>query len=178
MFLAGVGLGENDHTRRIAVQEVASSDRTDLPLRKKSRRRDGAQPLLHGPAIVMRVAEESLSTPATAEHEGSERRVMVLRSIRSQAKMQVVACRLRITKVELHGLAFLNDVSDRDGPGLLIRSNEVSNKEVASLEMATVLIDHDAQVQCAVGIAALGSPHGFEDVLEPFEGRDACQFID
>jgi len=80
--------------------------------------------------------------------------------------------------VELHGLAFLNHVSDRDGSGLLIRSDEVPNKEVSPLEMTPVLIDHNAQMQRAVRIAALGSPHGFEDVLEPFQGRDAAQFID
>ena len=178
MFLAGVRLGENDHTRCVAVQEVAPSDRTDLALGKESRRRDGAEPLLHDPAIVMGLAEESLSTPATAEQEGPEWGTLVFRSIRSQAKVQVVACRLRIAKVELHGLAFLNDVSDRDGSGLLIRSDEVPNEEVAPLEMTPVLIDHDAQMQRAVRIAALGSPHGFEDVLEPFQGRDAAQFID
>lgn len=146
MFLAGVRLGENDHTRCVAVQEVAPSDRTDLALGKESRRRDRAEPLLHDPAIVMGLTEESLSTPATAEQEGPEWGTLVLRSIRSQEKVQVIACRLCITKVELHGLAFLNDVSDRDGSGLLIRSDEVPNEEVAPLEMAPVLIDHDAQM--------------------------------
>ena len=92
MFLAGVGLGENDHTCRIAVQEVAPSDRTDLALGKESRRRDGTEPLLHDPAIVMGLAEESLSTPATAEQEGPEWGTVVCRSVRSQKKMQVVAC--------------------------------------------------------------------------------------
>jgi hypothetical protein len=67
MFLAGVRLGEDDHTRRISMQKVAPSDRTDLALRKESRRRDGAEPFLHDPTIVMGLAEESLSTPATAE---------------------------------------------------------------------------------------------------------------
>ena len=129
------------------------------------------------PHIVIGVAEESLSTPATAEQECSEWRIFVLRSLRSQAKVQVVACRLCIAKVELHGLAFLNYVSDRDGSGLLIRSNEVPNEEVAPFEMTPMLIDHDAQMQRAVGIASLGSPQGFEDVLEPFEGRGARQFI-
>jgi len=170
MFLAGVGLRENDHTRSIAVQEVASSNRTDLALGKEPRRRDRAEPLLHDPAIVMGLAEESLPTPATAEQEGPEWRTPVCRSIRSQEKVQVVACRLRIAEVELHGLAFLNDVSDRDGSGLLIRSDEVPNKEVASLEMTLMLIDHDSQVQRAVGIAALGSSQRLEDVLEPFQG--------
>lgn len=139
------------------MQKVAPSNRTNLALGKESCRRDGAEPLLHDPAIVMGVAEESLSTPATTEQEGSEWGTLVLRSFRSQKKVKVFACRLRITEVELHGLAFLNDVSDRDSPGLLIRSDEVPNEEVAPLEMTPVLIDHDAQVQRAVGIAALGS---------------------
>lgn len=178
MFLAGVGLGENDYTRCVAVQEVAPSDLTDLTLGKESRRRDGAEPLLHDTAIVMGLAEESLSTPATAEQEGTEWGTLVLRSIRSQEKVQVVACRLRIAKVELHGLAFLDNVSDRNGSGLLIRSDEVPNEEVAPLEMTPMLINHDAQVQRAVRITALGSSQGFEDVLEPLQGRDAAQFID
>lgn len=178
MFLMGVWLGENDHTRRITVQEVSPSDRTDLALGKKSRGRDRAEPLLHGSAIVVRVAEESLSAPATAEQESPEWGVFVLRSIRSQKKMQVVTCRLRIAKVELHGLAFLNHVSDRNGPGLLIRSNEVPNEEVAPLEMTPVLIDHNTKMQRAVGIASLGSPQGFKDILKPFEGRATCQLID
>jgi hypothetical protein len=178
VFFAGVRLGENDYTRCVAVQEVAPSDWTDLALGKESRRWDEAEPLSHDPAIVMGLAEESLSTPATAEQEGSEWGILVLRSIRSQENVQVVACRLRIAKVELHGLAFLDDISDRDGSGLLVRSDEVPNEEVAPLEMTPVLIDHDAQVQRAVRIAALDAPHGLEDVLEPFQGRDAAQFID
>jgi hypothetical protein len=125
----------------------------------------------------MGLAKESLSTPATAEQEGPERGILVRRSIRGQEKVQVVARRLRVAKVELHGLAFLNDVSDRNGPGLLIRSNEVPNEEIAALEMTPVLIDHDAQVQRAVSIAALGSSQRLEDVLEPFQGRDAAEFI-
>jgi hypothetical protein len=159
------------------VQKVAPSDRTNLALGKESRRRDAAEPLLHDPAIVMGVAEESLSPPATTEQEGSKGGTRVLRSFRSQKKVKVFACRLRIAKVELHSLAFLNDVSDRDSPGLLIRSDEVPNEEVAPLEMTPMLIDHDAQVQRAVGIAALVSSQRLEDVLEPFQGRDATKFI-
>lgn len=67
MFLARVRLGENDHTRRVAMQEVAPSDRTNLALGKESCRGDTAEPLLHGPNIVMGPAEEALSTPATTE---------------------------------------------------------------------------------------------------------------
>ncbi len=84
MFLGGVGLRENDHTRRIAVQEVASSNWTDLALGKEPSRWDGAEPLLHDPAIVMGLAEESLPTSATAKQEGPKWRTPVCRSIRSQ----------------------------------------------------------------------------------------------
>jgi hypothetical protein len=57
--------------------------------------------------------------------------------------------------VELHGLAFLNDVSDRNRSGLLISSDEVPNEEISPFKMTPVFINHDAQMQCAVGIAAL-----------------------
>ena len=83
----GVRLGENDYTRCVAVQVVAPSDRTNLALGKEPRRGDGAEPLLHDPAIAMGLAEESLSTPATAEQKGSEWGTLVRRSIRSQEKV-------------------------------------------------------------------------------------------
>ena len=126
------------------MQEVSSSDRTDLALGKESRRWDGTKPLLHDPDVMMGLAKESLSAPATAEQEGPEWGTLMFRSIRSQKNVQIVACRLRIAKVELHGLAFLNDISNRDGSGLLIRSDEIPNEEVSPFEMTPVLIDHDA----------------------------------
>ena len=87
MFLAGVRLRENDHTRCVAMQEVSSSNLANLALGKKSSRRDGAEPLLHNPAIVVRLTEESLSTPATAEQESPEWGTWIRRSIRSQENM-------------------------------------------------------------------------------------------
>ena len=83
LLLSGIRLGEDNHTRRIAVQEVSSSDRTNLALSKESRRWDGTKPLLHDPDVMMGLAKESLSAPATAEQEGSEWRTPVCRSIRS-----------------------------------------------------------------------------------------------
>jgi hypothetical protein len=113
-------------------------------LGKESRRWDGTKPLLHDPDVMMGLAKEPLSAPATAEQEGPEWRTLMLRSIRSQKNVQIVACRLRIAKVELHGLAFLDDIPNRNSSGLLIRSNKVPNEEVSPLKMTPVLIDHDA----------------------------------
>ena len=146
MWRTGVRFREDDYTGRVAVQEIASPDRTNLSLREKTSRRKRPEALLHDATIVMGLAKEALSTPATTEQEGSERGILVLRSIRSQEKVQVVAGRFCIAEMKLHGLAFLNDISDSDSPGLLICSDEVTNKEVASLEVALVLIDDDAKV--------------------------------
>ena len=146
MWRTEVRFREDDHAGRVAVQEIASPDRTNLTLREKTSRRERPEALLHDATIVMGLAKEALSTPATTEQEGSERGILVLRSIRSQEKVQVVAGRFCIAEMKLYGLAFLNDISDSDSPGLLICSDEVTNKEVASLEVALVLIDDDAKV--------------------------------
>jgi hypothetical protein len=69
------------------MQEVAPSDRTDLALGKKPRRRNRPEPLSHDPAIMMGVAEESLPTPTTTEQESPEGGIVVFRSILSQAKV-------------------------------------------------------------------------------------------
>jgi len=79
--------------------------------------------------------------------------------------------------VELDGLAFLHNVPDRDGSGLLVRSNEIPNKEVAPLEMAPVLIDYNAKMQCAVCIAAVGPSQRLKDILQPCQGCNAAEFI-
>ena len=155
------------------MQKVSSPDWTDLTLSKESRSRDGTESFLHDSAVVMRLTEESLSSPATTEQKSPERRAFVFHSLRSQENVQIIACRLRVAKVELHGLAFLNDISDRNSSGLLIRSDQIPNEEIPALEMIPVLIDHDAQMQRAVRIAALGSPHGFKDILEPFQRRNS-----
>jgi hypothetical protein len=66
------------------MQEIAPSDRTNLALGKESCRGDGAESLLHGSDIVMGSAKEPLPTPATTEQKGSQRRISVGRSIRSE----------------------------------------------------------------------------------------------
>ena len=146
MWRTGIRFGEDDHAGRVAMQEIAPPDRTDLSLREESSRGERPETLLHDSTIVMGLAKEALSTPATTEQEGSKRRVLVLRAIRSQENVQVVAGRFGIAEMKLHSLPFLNDVSDGDSPSLLIRTDEVTNEKVAPLKMTLVLIDDDAKV--------------------------------
>ena len=87
MWLEGVRFRENDHAGRVAMQEISPPDRTNLSLREKSSRRKRPETLLHNSTIVMGLAKEPLSTPATTEQESSKRGGLVLRSIRSQEKV-------------------------------------------------------------------------------------------
>jgi hypothetical protein len=79
--------------------------------------------------------------------------------------------------MELYGLPFLHNIADRNGSGLLIRSDEIPNEKVASLEMTRVLIDHDTQMHRTVRIPALRFSKRFKDVLETRQGRDTAEFI-
>src|SRR6185436_15865218 len=155
MCLERVRLRENNHTRRVAMQEVPPSDRADLALGKESCRGNGSEPSLHGSNIVVGSTEEPLTAPATTEQKGPKRGMPVRGSIRRQEEVQVIACRLCVTKVELDSLALLHNVSNRDGSGLLIRSDEIPNKEVAPLEMAPLLLDRNAKMQCPMRIATV-----------------------
>jgi len=160
------------------MQEVPPSDRADLALGKESCRGNGSEPSLHGSNIVVGSTEEPLTAPATTEQKGPKRGMPVRRSIRRQEEVQVIACRLCVTKVELDSLALLHNVSNRDGSGLLIRSDEIPNKEVAPLEMAPLLLDRNAKMQCPMRIATVGPFQRFKDILEPGQGRNAAEFID
>ncbi len=82
-----LGLRENDHACRIAVQKIAPTNRTDFALGKKPCGWNWAEALLHDPAIMVGLAEESLTAPATTEQKGPEGRTLVFRAIRSQEKV-------------------------------------------------------------------------------------------
>ena len=69
------------------MQKIASSDGTELALRKESCCRDRAKPFLHGCAIVMGLVKEPLSTSATAEQESPERGTVTPRAVRCQEHM-------------------------------------------------------------------------------------------
>ena len=60
--------------------------------------------------------------------------------------------------MELHRLSFLHHVSDRHGSGLLVGPEEVPNEKISPLEMVPVLIDHDAQMEGAMGFRRWAPP--------------------
>jgi len=79
--------------------------------------------------------------------------------------------------VELDGLAFPYNVPNRHGSGLLIRSDQIPDEEVASLEMAPLLIDHNAKMQGVMRIASVRPSQRLKYILESCQGCNAAEFI-
>ena len=60
---------EESDARRVTVEKVLPTHRTDLPLRKKAGDRNRPHSFLDDLAVVMAMAEESFSPATTAEQE-------------------------------------------------------------------------------------------------------------
>jgi hypothetical protein len=139
------------------VQEVSSSDRTDFSLGEEPRDGDIPKPLVDHAAIVMRAAEQSLSAPTTTEEQCAQRRGAVCCTILGEKDLQILARGYAVAKMKLDGLAFLNDVTDRDGASLLVRANQIPNEEVPALEAISVLIDNDPEMERQVCVSPVGA---------------------
>ena len=178
MLRTGIRLGENNHTRCVAMQEIATSDRAELALRKESRCRDGTKPFLHGSAIVMGLVEESLSTPATAEHKSPERGALVLRC----GPLPGAHVNRRLQTSHREGGTARSGLLERHLRSQRLRPVDPlrSGSERGSLPARNGFHAHRSRSPDAMrdGHRGAVSPHGFEDVLKPFQGRDATQFID
>lgn len=177
-LLAKVRLRENRYARGIPVEKIPSSDWADFALGEETCHGNPPHPFLYHAAIMVGLAEESFSPSAAAKQEGSQRLVLVLGTVGSEEYLQVFAGRLRVAQMKLEGLTLLNDVTDGDGAGLLVRSDEIAYKEIAPLEAASMFIDDKADMQRPMGISPLRAVQRLECVLEAFERRFSAQFID
>ena len=68
-------------------------------------------------------------------------------AILGQKNLQIFAGGSAVAKLKLDGLAFLNNIADRDGASLLICADQVSNEKVPALELIPVLIDDDTEME-------------------------------
>jgi hypothetical protein len=128
------------------MKEVPPSDWTDFALCKKPGDWNRPDTFLDHRAVVMRMAEEPFPPAAAAEEERSQRRMPMFGTIRREKHVQVVAGRFGVTKLELHGLAFLHEISDGNRPRFLVRSHEIAHQKIAPFEPAAMLVDGDANV--------------------------------
>src|ERR1041385_5491098 len=79
--------------------------------------------------------------------------------------------------MELYGLPFLHNIADRNGSGLLIRSDEIPNEKVAPPEMTGGPIHPDPQMHPQLRLPALRFAKRFKDVLGTRQGRHTAEFI-
>ena len=78
---------------------------------------------------------------------------------------QVLVGGLSIPDLKLYGLSLLNDVSDDDGSGLLVRSEKVADQEVTSCELSPLLIHRDPDMQGALSLGTFLAAQLTEDHL-------------
>jgi hypothetical protein len=62
--------------------------------------------------------------------------------IRCQEQMQVLARRLGVAELKLHGLSLLHDIAHGDRTRRLIRADQVSHEEISPFEPVSMLV-HD-----------------------------------
>ena len=79
------------------------------------------------------------------------------RAILGEQDLQVLARGYAVAKLKLNGLAFFNNIADRDCAGLLIRANQVPNEKVSSFKVISVLINDDTEVESQVCISPVSA---------------------
>lgn len=109
------------------MKKVFPADWPNLALCKKPGDRNRPNAFLHYRAVMMRMSEEPFSAPTATEEEGAQRRVPMLGAVRCQKNVQIIAGGFGVSKLKLNRLTFLHEITDRDGPRLLVCSHEVAH---------------------------------------------------
>src|ERR1700757_408058 len=86
-------------------------------------------------------------TPVAGEQQRANRTPEQLRSRALYGQAQVLVCPRRVTDLELHGRADLDNVADLDRPGRLVGAEQPADQEVALTRSRQVLVDDDADLQ-------------------------------
>src|SRR5205085_9329503 len=106
------------------MHEIASGDRTKLTRREESRDRNFTERTAHRTHVVVRLTEQPLTAPVARKEERAGDRI---ETFRFEHRTQILARRLRIANLELHGLPHLSHVADRDRAGVAVDADEVAN---------------------------------------------------
>ena len=80
---------------------------------------------------------------------------------------QVLVGGVRVAHLELHGLADLDLLADRERAGRLVDAEQVADEEVAALEVETVLVDDETDVQPLAHELAVLVARGLNNLLQP-----------
>ena len=84
---------------------------------------------------------------------------------------EVFVGRVRVAHLELHGLTDVDLLADRERAGRLVDAEQVAHEEVAALEVETVLVDDEAEVQPVAHELAVFVGRRLNDLLQPIHRR-------
>ena len=129
-----------------AVQAVAASDRTDLPLRKEAGSRNRSDGVLQAAGIVAGLGEQPCAPAIAAEDEGAHGRCAAV-LLPGQKERQIVVRALRVTDMELDRLARADQISHRDHAGVRVGAYDVPHQKVAALEVILVFTGDAADME-------------------------------
>src|SRR5690242_15344027 len=163
---------EQGEAGREAVEEVAASDRSDLPGAERSRQRDRPQQVLHHARVVIGNGEEVTATPVAREQQRG------LRVHAGEHLPEILVGGARVPDVELHGLAHRNLLADRQRARALVGTEQVADEEVAPAELGLVLVDDETDVQAAAQQLAFLFRGRAGELLEALDRRLPAQLLD
>ena len=91
--------------------------------------------------------------------------------------MEILVGGLRIADLELNGLSFLDDVSDDNGSGLLVGSNQIADEKIPPGELRALFIHGNADMERPLCLGAFIRAELSEDRLQTMQGRNSAQFL-
>ena len=129
------------------MKKIFPAHGTDFALRKESSDWNRTHTFLHHCAVMVTAAKETFSSATATKEKRTQRWILVmLGAIRCEKDMQVIACGLGVTQLELNRLAFLHVISNGDGARLLVRSDKIAHQKISAFEPAPMFIDGDADM--------------------------------
>src|SRR5687767_6556680 len=160
------------------MEKISSAYGSYFALREEAGHRNPSQSFLHDRAVMVGAPEQAFTAPTAAEEQSPERGMTMFGAIRGKQDVQVVAGGFGVAKLELHGLAFLDEIANRESASFLIRSDEIAHEKISAFEAAPMLIHGYADMQGTMGIPTLRPFQRLEHLLQPSQRWSPAEFKD
>ncbi len=79
--------------------------------------------------------------------------------------------------MELHRLAFLHHIADRDGTRGTVGSEQIPNEKISALEPVPMFINGDAEMKRSMGAASIFLSQRLENGLQPLQSRRTPELV-
>ena len=135
------------------VQEAFFTDRPNLAIAKETGKTERAKLLLRQAGIVIRHAKEIFSASiAAAQASAINSRAMRILLGTFKKLTHVLARRISIAPLKLHGLAGPGHCANGKNAGIRVATNKLAHQEIAAMKILKILIHNQADKQVATGL--------------------------